>query len=204
MFGKVISGLNLLKKIERAGSEKGKPLCPVKIVDCGEVTYGKTQVAPREGKGKSWDNISSQKIGMFCLFSSDTIYFLQIRSLETPAQMMFLLIVLEENRGQIIKESSRIKERREREDIHHLILLVLEILIQIPIRLIVTLVQILIHHIQVHQAVIDTRGRRDHLERTKIGEEKERKSVMQISGIKSITKDQFEDRNGKFISFLLC
>ncbi|RWW42049.1 hypothetical protein BHE74_00052429, partial [Ensete ventricosum] len=54
VFGKIVSGSNLLKKIEQAGSEKGKPLCLVKIVDCGEASDGKTQVAPGKEKGKSW------------------------------------------------------------------------------------------------------------------------------------------------------
>lgn len=39
VFGKVVNGIGLLKKIEQqAGSENGKPTCLVKIVDCGEVT----------------------------------------------------------------------------------------------------------------------------------------------------------------------
>ncbi|XP_074561466.1 LOW QUALITY PROTEIN: peptidyl-prolyl cis-trans isomerase CYP63-like [Curcuma longa] len=52
VFGKVLNGSTLLKKIERAGSEKGKPLYMVKIVDCGEASVGKTQVAPRKEKEK--------------------------------------------------------------------------------------------------------------------------------------------------------
>ncbi|XP_042412250.1 peptidyl-prolyl cis-trans isomerase CYP63-like [Zingiber officinale] len=52
VFGKVLSGSTLLKKIERAGSEKGKTLYMAKIVDCGEASVGKTQVAPRKEKEK--------------------------------------------------------------------------------------------------------------------------------------------------------
>ncbi|URE01926.1 Cyclophilin type peptidyl-prolyl cis-trans isomerase/CLD [Musa troglodytarum] len=52
VFGKVVSGSNMLKKIEQAGSEKGKPLCLVKIVDCGEAYDNKTQVAPGKEKEK--------------------------------------------------------------------------------------------------------------------------------------------------------
>lgn len=51
LFGKVLSGSALLKKIEGAGTEKGKPLYMVKIVDCGEVSAGKIQVAARKDKG---------------------------------------------------------------------------------------------------------------------------------------------------------
>ncbi|CAL9093354.1 unnamed protein product [Musa textilis] len=59
VFGKVVSGSNLLKKIEQAGSEKGKPLCLVKIVDCGEASDNKTQVAP----GKEKDLCSNDSSG---------------------------------------------------------------------------------------------------------------------------------------------
>ncbi|KQK20597.1 peptidyl-prolyl cis-trans isomerase CYP63 isoform X1 [Brachypodium distachyon] len=37
VFGKVLNGKDLLKKLEALGSESGKPTSPVKIVDCGEV-----------------------------------------------------------------------------------------------------------------------------------------------------------------------
>lgn len=37
VFGKVVNGMSLLKKLEQIGSENGKPSCPVKVVDCGEV-----------------------------------------------------------------------------------------------------------------------------------------------------------------------
>ncbi|KAJ8506597.1 hypothetical protein OPV22_007483 [Ensete ventricosum] len=58
VFGKIVSGSNLLKKIEQAGSEKGKPLCLVKIVDCGEASDGKTQVAPGKEKEKKHNESS--------------------------------------------------------------------------------------------------------------------------------------------------
>ncbi|KAG1347704.1 putative peptidyl-prolyl cis-trans isomerase CYP63, partial [Cocos nucifera] len=44
-FGKVVSGMSFLKKIEQAGSDKGKPICTVKIVDCGEASDNKTKTA---------------------------------------------------------------------------------------------------------------------------------------------------------------
>ncbi|TVU41832.1 hypothetical protein EJB05_15387, partial [Eragrostis curvula] len=38
VFGKMVSGIALLKKLEALGSESGVPSCQVKIVDCGEVS----------------------------------------------------------------------------------------------------------------------------------------------------------------------
>lgn len=38
VFGKVVSGVALLKKLEAVGSETGNPSCQVKIVDSGEVS----------------------------------------------------------------------------------------------------------------------------------------------------------------------
>jgi len=38
VFGKVVSGLDLLKKLEGVGGENGTPTRQVKIVDCGEVS----------------------------------------------------------------------------------------------------------------------------------------------------------------------
>uniref|UniRef100_M8BU39 Peptidyl-prolyl cis-trans isomerase D n=1 Tax=Aegilops tauschii TaxID=37682 RepID=M8BU39_AEGTA len=43
VFGKVLNGKALLKKLEALGSESGKPTCPVKIVDCGEASNIDTQ-----------------------------------------------------------------------------------------------------------------------------------------------------------------
>ncbi|KAK8963228.1 Peptidyl-prolyl cis-trans isomerase CYP19-2 [Platanthera guangdongensis] len=51
VFGKVVQGIGFLKKIEQAGSESGKPVCPVKIVNCGEVAENKTTTMSME-KGK--------------------------------------------------------------------------------------------------------------------------------------------------------
>ncbi|KAL6647946.1 hypothetical protein ACP70R_015383 [Stipagrostis hirtigluma subsp. patula] len=38
VFGKVVSGVSLLKKLESVGTKSGTPTCQVKIVDCGEVS----------------------------------------------------------------------------------------------------------------------------------------------------------------------
>ncbi|XP_028758418.1 peptidyl-prolyl cis-trans isomerase CYP63 isoform X2 [Neltuma alba] len=50
VFGKVVGGLDLLKKIELVGTPDGKPVQPVKIVDCGETSEVKIQ--PKIGKEK--------------------------------------------------------------------------------------------------------------------------------------------------------
>lgn len=42
-----------LTKLEAQGSDTGKPLCLVKIVDCGEVSGSKTQISRGTEKGKS-------------------------------------------------------------------------------------------------------------------------------------------------------
>ena len=39
VFGKVISGMDVAKKIEAVGSGSGKPSKEVKIVDSGELTH---------------------------------------------------------------------------------------------------------------------------------------------------------------------
>lgn len=58
VFGKVVEGLKILKKIEAvptSGPPRNKPNVPVKIVDCGEVTPGKENGggAVKEGKLKT-------------------------------------------------------------------------------------------------------------------------------------------------------
>lgn len=109
------------------------------------------------------------------------------------------MTVLVENRGQVIKELLKIRERREREDIHHLILLVLMILIRTPIHLIVALVLTLIHQILVHPAVLDTRGEREHQEKRKIGMEKAREIIIQINDKEGMIKNQLASQNGVFV-----
>lgn len=55
VFGKVINGMSLLKKIEQqadSASDKGKPLGLVKIVDCGEVLDTGSDIIVGTEKGK--------------------------------------------------------------------------------------------------------------------------------------------------------
>ncbi|KAH9729634.1 peptidyl-prolyl cis-trans isomerase CYP63 [Citrus sinensis] len=52
VFGKVVKGLNIVKKIEQVGTGDGKPAQPVKIIDCGEFSESKIQ----DGKEKESDS----------------------------------------------------------------------------------------------------------------------------------------------------
>ncbi|KAM4087452.1 hypothetical protein ACJW30_10G178500 [Castanea mollissima] len=52
VFGKVVKGLDLLKKIEQLATTGGKPAGPVKIVDCGKTSESNTQDAVGKEKGK--------------------------------------------------------------------------------------------------------------------------------------------------------
>ncbi|KAG4188784.1 hypothetical protein ERO13_A08G187500v2 [Gossypium hirsutum] len=63
VFGKVIKGVEVLKKIELVGTSDGKPVQPVKISDCGETSESKNQdalgKAKVSGKGKKSGKIPS-------------------------------------------------------------------------------------------------------------------------------------------------
>ncbi|XP_037492326.1 peptidyl-prolyl cis-trans isomerase CYP63 isoform X2 [Jatropha curcas] len=52
VFGKVIKGLDVVKKIEQVGTGDGKPIRPVKIVDCGETFENKIQDVVGKDAGK--------------------------------------------------------------------------------------------------------------------------------------------------------
>ncbi|XP_059435924.1 peptidyl-prolyl cis-trans isomerase CYP63 isoform X2 [Corylus avellana] len=52
VFGKVVKGIEILKKIEQAGTAEGKPARPVKIVDCGKTSESKIPDALGKEKGK--------------------------------------------------------------------------------------------------------------------------------------------------------
>ncbi|KAM7501389.1 hypothetical protein LguiB_000293 [Lonicera macranthoides] len=51
VFGKVLKGMEIVKKIEQVGTGDGKPLGLVKIVDCGETSGDKSNNAVDVGRG---------------------------------------------------------------------------------------------------------------------------------------------------------
>ena len=51
VFGKVVKGLDILKKIEQVVTTEGKPGWPVKIIDCGKTSESETQGAAGKEKG---------------------------------------------------------------------------------------------------------------------------------------------------------
>ncbi|XP_021635364.1 peptidyl-prolyl cis-trans isomerase CYP63 isoform X2 [Hevea brasiliensis] len=70
VFGKVIKGMDVVKKIEQVGTGDGKPIHPVKIVDCGETSENKIQDAvgnagkkKKSGKAPSGDSSDGQTRG---------------------------------------------------------------------------------------------------------------------------------------------
>lgn len=52
VFGKVVRGLDIVKKMEHVGTSDGKPTKQVKVADCGEVPAGKNESAVKPEKGK--------------------------------------------------------------------------------------------------------------------------------------------------------
>ncbi|XP_010527617.1 PREDICTED: peptidyl-prolyl cis-trans isomerase CYP63 isoform X3 [Tarenaya hassleriana] len=53
VFGKIVKGMEVVKKMELVGTSDGKPSRPAKIIDCGEVSVGKAQDIAGKEKGKS-------------------------------------------------------------------------------------------------------------------------------------------------------
>ncbi|KAL9243039.1 hypothetical protein vseg_016978 [Gypsophila vaccaria] len=52
VFGKVVEGMDVVKKMEMVETADDRPTRPVKIVDCGEIPAGKAETAVLRGKGK--------------------------------------------------------------------------------------------------------------------------------------------------------
>ncbi|KAL0772106.1 hypothetical protein Bca101_037257 [Brassica carinata] len=52
VFGKVVKGMEVVKKMELVGTSDGKPTSNVKIIDCGQVSQLKAEDAAEKDKGK--------------------------------------------------------------------------------------------------------------------------------------------------------
>ncbi|KAK2648445.1 hypothetical protein Ddye_015934 [Dipteronia dyeriana] len=61
VFGKVVKGLDIVKKIEQVGTMDGKAAQPVKVVDSGEVSESKIQDGKEIGTKKKSKNVSSSE-----------------------------------------------------------------------------------------------------------------------------------------------
>ncbi|KAK7245424.1 hypothetical protein RIF29_40270 [Crotalaria pallida] len=59
VFGKVVQGMDILKKIELVGTSDGKPIRLVKITDCGEISETKIQHTIEKEKGKQRKSFKS-------------------------------------------------------------------------------------------------------------------------------------------------
>lgn len=55
MFGKVVQGMDVVKRLEQLGTSDGKPTGLAKIVNCGETSETKTNDAVRKEKGMAYD-----------------------------------------------------------------------------------------------------------------------------------------------------
>ncbi|XP_059298592.1 peptidyl-prolyl cis-trans isomerase CYP63 isoform X2 [Lycium ferocissimum] len=53
VFGKVVKGMDIVRKIEQVGTDNGKPSGLVKIVDCGELSERKSNDTTKAEKGKN-------------------------------------------------------------------------------------------------------------------------------------------------------
>lgn len=53
VFGKVVKGMDVIKKIEQVGTSDGKPSGIVKIVDCGETSNSKVHDGVVAQKGNN-------------------------------------------------------------------------------------------------------------------------------------------------------
>ncbi|XP_059640702.1 peptidyl-prolyl cis-trans isomerase CYP95-like isoform X3 [Cornus florida] len=60
VFGKLVRGDEVLKKIENVGEEDGKPVVTVKIINCGEFREGENQSKKRANKLKMGKDASSE------------------------------------------------------------------------------------------------------------------------------------------------
>ncbi|KAJ0519649.1 putative peptidylprolyl isomerase [Helianthus annuus] len=60
VFGKLVQGVDVLKKIENVGDEDGRPTVTVKIIYCGEVSECENQSSDKKAAGKKTKDVSSE------------------------------------------------------------------------------------------------------------------------------------------------
>ncbi|KAI7740250.1 hypothetical protein M8C21_021679 [Ambrosia artemisiifolia] len=60
IFGKLVQGVDVLKKIENVGDEDGRPTVTVKIIYCGEVSERENQSSDKKTTGKKGKDVSSE------------------------------------------------------------------------------------------------------------------------------------------------
>ncbi|CAN6836622.1 unnamed protein product [Brassica oleracea] len=61
VFGKVVNGMEVVKKMELVGTSDGKPTSNVKIIDCGQVSQLKAEDAAEKDKGRKLKKSSREK-----------------------------------------------------------------------------------------------------------------------------------------------
>lgn len=77
MFGKVVQGMDVVKRLEQLGTRDGKPTGLAKIVNCGETSENKTNDAVRKEKGMVYDiTLSINVVRVFICTSCAVRFFL--------------------------------------------------------------------------------------------------------------------------------
>lgn len=124
VFGKLIDGLEVLKKIENVGIEEGKPDVTVKIINCGELPDDKRKINKlKNGKHKNPPKRVGKRRGDI-IHQNQTalqIVILSLLSLKVILTPMYLLILklahqvmIDGGRGRDLEETGIdvLKERR--------------------------------------------------------------------------------------------
>lgn len=189
--------MDILKKLERVGTDGGKPACPVKIVDCGESSESNTYSAVRTEKGALvyFGMLSGTSFVIFFRYLCILIS-LQKRKGKYQGKMLLRMIVLMDEGEKDLRDLRGREEKRERGDTLHLTHIAQRtILLILPI---VTLTHIL-HRQTQHQVMKSEGGNRKE---TGIGEEKERGTIEERSNEDGKIKDQGTSQNGVWFDCL--
>lgn len=150
VFGKVVTGMPLLKKLEAVGSDTGKPTCEVKIVDCGEVSDSQNQLKGEKGKKQHKQITPNSPCVVWLAFS--LLVLLQKRSSEEQKTVLLL------KKGSKPKNHLLMINKRKRESIILLIPIAQIILTHSPQIVARNQNHTLRHHwILAHPATTDTR-----------------------------------------------